>query len=93
MRHETPTETNPRPATPLLGFRIFIGALLGVLGLVLLFDAAVHHHPHFEKAGLAFDTGLWFFPLYGLAGTLGVVIFAKTLAIALKRKDTYYADD
>jgi hypothetical protein len=81
------------PGTDTKGFRIFIAAGLAVLGLVLLFDVAVGHHALFEKAGLDFDAGLWFFPLFGLLGTMLVVITAKTLAIALKRKDTYYADD
>jgi hypothetical protein len=79
------------PGTDTKGFRIFIAAGLAVLGLVLLFDVAAGHHPNF--AWLDFDTALWFFPLLGLLGTMFVVIVAKTLAIALKRKDTYYADD
>jgi hypothetical protein len=81
------------PGTDTKGFRIFVAAGLALLGLVLLFDVASGHHATFESAGLDFDTALWFFPLFGLLGTLAVVIVAKTFAIGMKRKDTYYADD
>lgn len=94
MSHQ-PTERvePPAPREPMsLGYRIFIGCGLGLLGLVLLADYSLHHHAPFEQARMSLGTSLWFYPLYGLIGTLGVVIFAKTVAIALKRKDTFYAD-
>ena len=86
MKHDmTPEETR--------GFRIFLVAGGVVLAVVMLFELGIHHHAHFEEAGLKVDAAPWFFPLFGFAGSLALVIVAKTLAIALKRKDTFYADD
>jgi hypothetical protein len=66
---------------------------LGVLLVVLIIDWTTHHHANFESEGITIDTMTAFYPLFGFAGGLGLVILAKTLAIALKRKDTFYADD
>jgi len=70
---------------------LLCGALL--LLATLLVGLAVHQHAHFEKSGLDFDTSPGFYPLFGFGGALLLILTAKTLAIALKRKDTYYADD
>ncbi|MCA8914369.1 MAG: hypothetical protein KDB90_03070 [Planctomycetes bacterium] len=64
-----------------------------LLGIVILVDLGVHHHPHFERDGLTFDTLPEFYPLFGFGAAFVFIIVAKTLAIALKRKDTFYADD
>ena len=64
-----------------------------VLGAIMLVDLGVHHHAHFEGDGLSFDTLPEFWPLYGFGATFVLLIVAKTLAVALKRKDTFYADD
>ena len=64
-----------------------------VLLVVALLDLTVHHHAHFERDGIEIDTMPEFFPLYGFGAALALVLVAKTLAIGLKRKDTYYADD
>lgn len=66
---------------------------LALLGLLIVVDLFVHHHAHFEHDGVTIDTMPLFYPLYGLGACVLLVLFSKTLAIALKRKDTYYADD
>lgn len=66
---------------------------LFVLVVIILVDLGVHHHPHFEKDELTFDTLPEFWPLYGFGAAFVLLIAAKTVAIALKRKDTFYADD
>ncbi|MCA8918491.1 MAG: hypothetical protein KDB68_06515 [Planctomycetes bacterium] len=64
-----------------------------VLGAIVLVDLGVHHHAHFEKDNITFDTLPEFWPLYGFTAAFVLLIAAKTLAVALKRKDTFYADD
>lgn len=64
-----------------------------VLGIIMALDLTVHHHAHFAKDGIDIDTTPEFYPLYGFAASFFLVIIAKTLSIALKRKDSYYADD
>jgi hypothetical protein len=66
---------------------------LAILALVMLVDLFVHHHTHFEQDGITIDTMPEFYPLYGFAACFLLVVVSKTLAIALKRKDTFYADD
>lgn len=66
---------------------------LGVLGVIVIVDFTAHHHAHFERDGITADGSHGFFPAFGLACGLGLVIVAKILAVALKRKDTFYADD
>lgn len=61
-----------------------------LLALVMIVDLLVHHHAHFEKDGITIDTLPEFYPLFGFAACLLFVVFSKTLAIALKRKDTFY---
>lgn len=75
------------------GFRIFLAAGGVLLAVVMLFELGIHHHAHFEETDLKIDAAPWFFPVFGFLGALGLVLLAKTLAIALKRKDTFYADD
>ncbi|MCB9893973.1 MAG: hypothetical protein H6839_05985 [Planctomycetes bacterium] len=64
-----------------------------VLLVIVLVDLGVHHHAHFEQDGLTFDTLPEFYPIFGFGSAFTLIIVAKTLAIALKRKDTFYADD
>lgn len=66
---------------------------LGLLGAIVAVDFTAHHHAHFERDGITADGANGFFPMFGLACGLGLVIVAKVLAVALKRKDTFYADD
>lgn len=66
---------------------------LVILAVLLVVDWTVHHHAHFEKDGITIDTLPDFFPLFGFASCFFLVIFSKTLAINLKRKDSYYDDD
>ena len=70
----------------------WIAGLVTLL-VVALVDLTVHHHAHFERDGITIDTWPEFFPVFGFVSALVFVLIAKTLAIALKRKDTYYADD
>lgn len=66
---------------------------LAILLIVAIVDLTVHHHAHFEKDGISIDTLPEFFPIYGFVSALVFVLIAKTIAIAVKRKDSYYADD
>lgn len=66
---------------------------LGALALIVLIGAQAEHAPHFPRDGITIDSWPGFFELFGLAAGLGLVLVAKTLAVALKRKDTFYADD
>ena len=66
---------------------------LGLLLVVALVDLTVHHHAHFERDGITIDTMPEFFPVFGFVTAFIFVLIAKTLSIALKRKDSYYADD
>jgi len=71
---------------------VWIGALV-LLGIILVVDFNVHHHAHFAADGIEIDATPDFFEMYGFACGLLLVIVAKVLAVALKRKDTFYADD
>lgn len=64
-----------------------------VLSAIVVVELFMHHHAHFEKDGITIDTLPEFYPIYGFGASFVLVVFAKTLAIALKRKDTFYADD
>jgi hypothetical protein len=70
-----------RPATIRLLWRVFIA----VLALTVVAEFLVAHHPHFGIESVpAF--GAW----YGFLACAGMILFAKGLAIFLKRPDTYY---
>ena len=66
---------------------------LVILLVVALVDLGVHHHAHFARDGITIDTWPEFFPVFGFVSAFVFVLIAKTLAIAVKRKDSYYADD
>ncbi len=73
--------------------RTLWGVGLILLASVAVLDLTVHHHAHFERDGIVIDSWPEFFPVFGFVSALVFVLIAKTLAIGLKRKDTYYADD
>lgn len=56
-----------------------------VLAITVLLDLVITHHPHFGIDG-TFGFGAWF----GFAACALMVLFAKLLALFLKRPDTYY---
>jgi len=62
-------------------WRIFAVVLVGIV----LAELLVHLHPHFEIEGW-FAFHAWF----GFLGCVVMVLFAKGLAVFLKRKDTFY---
>lgn len=64
--------------------RLYRGFIV-VLALTLLAEAVVPMHPHFEVDGL-FGFNAWF----GLLTCIAMIVFAKGLALLLKRPDTYY---
>lgn len=66
---------------------------LGVLAIVLFIDWSAHHHAPFERDGINVNALPGFYPLFGAGCALALVLAARTLAVALKRKDTFYADD
>jgi len=70
-----------RPSTIRLLWRSFIV----VLALTVLAEFAVEMHPHFSVEEV-FGFGAW----YGFLACAGMIVFAKGLAILLKRPDTYY---
>jgi hypothetical protein len=70
-----------RPSTIRLLWRAFIA----VLALTVAAEFLVAHHPHFSVESVpAF--GAW----YGFLACAGMILFAKGLALFLKRPDTYY---
>lgn len=66
---------------------------LSILAVILLIDLFVNHHAHFPRDGITIDTLPDFFPVYGFLASFALVILAKTMAIVLKRKDTFYDDE
>jgi hypothetical protein len=73
-----------RPATIRLLWRAFIA----VLALTVLAEFLVAHHPHFRVESVA-GFGAW----YGFLACAGMILFAKGLALFLKRPDTYYGEE
>jgi hypothetical protein len=59
----------------------------GFLAVLTLADVVVHGHPHFW-----IDGTFGFYSWYGLLTCAAMVLFAKGLAVFLKRDDTYYDD-
>jgi hypothetical protein len=58
-----------------------------VLALTVLADLFYEPHPYFVVDGL-----FGFFAAYGFLTCVAMVLFAKLLAVFLKRADTYYDD-
>jgi len=79
-----PGETPSWIVTP-KGVRIQWWVFGAVLALTVLAELLVHLHPHFEIEGW-FAFHAWF----GFLGCVAMVLFAKGLAVFLKRKDTFY---
>lgn len=69
------------------GIRALWRVFAGVLALTVLAEVLVHLHPHFGVDGW-FGFHAWF----GFLACVAMVLGAKALALALKRKDTYYDD-
>jgi hypothetical protein len=72
-----------RPASIRLLWRVFIAVLV----LSVLAEFLVAHHPHFRVESVA-GFGAW----YGFLACAGMIVFAKALAVFLKRPDTYYEE-
>jgi hypothetical protein len=72
-----------RPATRRLLWRVFIAVLALTVGAEFL----VAHQPHFRVESVA-GFGAW----YGFLACAGMILFAKGLAVFLKRPDTYYEE-
>lgn len=70
-----------RPETIRGLWRVFIA----VLALTVLAEFFVVHNPHFRVEEVI-GFGAW----YGFLACAGLILFAKGLAIFLKRPDTYY---
>lgn len=64
--------------------RLWRGFLV-VLGLTVAAELALQLHPHFGVEGI-FAFHAWF----GFAACAAMIVFAKGLALLLKRPDTYY---
>jgi len=70
-----------RPSTIRLLWRVFVGVLV----LTVAAEFAVVLHPHFRVESVP-GFGAW----YGFLACAGMIVFAKGLALFLKRPDTYY---
>lgn len=71
-----------RPSTLRLLWRVFIA----VLALTVAAELVVELHPHFRVESVP-GFGAW----YGFLACAGMILFAKGLALLLKRPDSYYA--
>jgi len=60
---------------------------IAILAITVLVQLPVPLHGHF-----GIDSMLAFPAIYGFLGCVAMIVFAKLLAIFLKRKDTYYDD-
>ena len=56
-----------------------------ILVVTVMADMFIHHHAWFGLDG-TFGFGAWF----GFVSCIAMVVFAKALGAALKRRDTYY---
>ncbi|WP_299444270.1 hypothetical protein [uncultured Rhodospira sp.] len=83
-RTRAPDEKQPWFVTA-KGIRILWWVFGIVLALTVLAELVVHLHPHFGVDGW-FGFHAWF----GFLSCVAMVLFAKGLGMALKRKDTYY---
>lgn len=70
-----------RPGTIRLLWRAFIAVLAATVAAQLALEA----HPHFALEGL-FGFNAW----YGFLACAGMILFAKVLGLALKRREDYY---
>jgi hypothetical protein len=60
-------------------------ALIAVLAALVLAEAWIPNHPHFEVERLyAFNA------LYGFLACAAMIVVAKALGLLIKRPDTYY---
>jgi hypothetical protein len=64
--------------------RLWRGFLV-VLAITVLAEFAVHLHPYFEV-----ESVFGFYAWFGLLACVAMIVFAKALALLLKRPDTYY---
>jgi len=65
--------------------RLLWRGFIVVLALTVLTEFFVSHHPHFRVESVP-GFGAW----YGFLACAGLILFAKGLAMFLKRPDTYY---
>ena len=70
-----------RPRTVRRLWRVFIA----VLAATVLAQLAIEAHPHFALEGV-FGFNAW----YGFLACAGMILFAKVLGLALKRREDYY---
>jgi hypothetical protein len=66
--------------------RLWIGAAIGLVVLVLL-DLVIKRHGDFE-----FDASIGFGAWFGFGACVGLIAFARLLGFFLKRPDGYYDD-
>ncbi|MCH2546266.1 MAG: hypothetical protein MK052_01460 [Alphaproteobacteria bacterium] len=62
---------------------LFALALAGSVALQFTFKP----HPHFE-----YDAHYLFYPIFGLAMSMGLVIVSKILGFIIKRRETYWEE-
>ncbi|MDA1118720.1 MAG: hypothetical protein O2979_12125 [Proteobacteria bacterium] len=65
--------------------RLLWRGFIVVLALTVLAEFFVSQHPHFRVESVP-GFGAW----YGFLACAGLILFAKGLAMFLKRPDTYY---
>jgi hypothetical protein len=70
-----------RPRTIRLLWRVFVA----ILAATVLAELAIQKHPHFDVERL-----FGFHAIYGFVACAALIVIAKALGFALKRRDTYY---
>lgn len=73
-----------RPRTQYILWGLFIFALVAVV----LMQLVVAPPPGYFK----YDEAIWFYPLYGFASSLALILIPKLLGFLLKRRETYWED-
>lgn len=64
--------------------RLWVAFIL-LLSLSVLLQFFVHPHPHFGM-----DGEFWFYPVYGFAASVGLVLCSRLLGFIVKRRDDYW---
>lgn len=70
--------------------RLAWAAGIVILLILLSLELLLSHQAHFQYADVTIDTWPLFYPAYGFLSCFLLLVLARTVAIMLVRKDTYY---